>query len=190
LRDSLRYLALIAEGILLLVFAGILMNRISKSLEHQAYPTDYSEYIEPAAEENGLPLSVVYAVVRQESNFDPMAESKVGARGLMQITKETYEWVDYAGGGEDASWADMYDPETNVNYCTWLLSYLYEEFGNWECALAAYHAGRTDVNNWLQNPDYSSDGKTLEVIPYEETADYVKKVLNYRQNYRRVYNMD
>ena len=95
MRDSLRYLALIAEGILLLVFAGILMNRISKSLEHQAYPTDYSEYIEPAAEENGLPLSVVYAVVRQESNFDPMAESKVGARGLMQITKETYEWVDY-----------------------------------------------------------------------------------------------
>ncbi len=190
MKDSLRYCALITGGILLLVVAGILMNRISKSLEHQAYPTDYSEYIEPAAEKNGIPVSIVYAVVRQESNFDPMAESKVGARGLMQITEETYEWVEYAGGGEDVLWADMYDPETNIHYCTWLLAYLYDEFGNWACTLAAYHAGRSAVNNWLQNPDYSSDGETLEVIPYEETADYVKKVLNYRETYRRVYNID
>ncbi|HPW00554.1 MAG TPA: transglycosylase SLT domain-containing protein, partial [Oscillospiraceae bacterium] len=114
MRESLRYLALITEGVLLLIFAGILMNRVAKSLEHQAYPTTYSEYIEPAAERNGLPLSVVYAVTRQESNFNPMAESEAGARGLMQITEDTYEWVEYAGGGADAAWADMYDPETNV----------------------------------------------------------------------------
>lgn len=190
MRESLRYLALITEGVLLLIFAGILMNRVAKSLEHQAYPTTYSEYIEPAAERNGLPLSVVYAVTRQESNFNPMAESEAGTRGLMQITEDTYEWVEYAGGGADAAWADMYDPETNVGYCTWLLGYLYGEFGNWECALAAYHAGRSAVRGWLKNPEYSSDGETLDLIPYEETANYVKKVLNYRKAYRRVYDME
>ncbi len=190
MRSSFHYLALIAEGVLLLIFAGILMNRIAKGLEHQAYPTDYSEYIEPAAQRNELPLSVVYAVTRQESSFDPLAESEAGARGLMQITQETYEWVEYAGGGSGASWADMYNPESNVDYCTWLLGYLYKEFGNWECALAAYHAGRGAVHGWLRSTDYSSDGVTLDVIPYEKTADYVKKVLNYRKAYRRVYEME
>ena len=70
-----------------LVFAGAMMNKSAKLLEHWAYPTDYSEIVEEKTAKYDVPRSVVYAVIRTESNFDPEAESWGGARGLMQITK-------------------------------------------------------------------------------------------------------
>ena len=76
--------------IVFLVFAGVMMNKASKALEHWAYPIEYGEMLTEKAEEYGVPLSVVYAVIRQESNFDPTAESRVGARGLMQIMETSY----------------------------------------------------------------------------------------------------
>ena len=69
--------------VIFIFFAGYMMNKSSKLLEHWAYPTDYSEIVEQKSEEYGVPVSVVYAVIRTESGFDPNAESKVGARGLM-----------------------------------------------------------------------------------------------------------
>ena len=71
-------------GLLVVVFiffAGFMMNKSTKLLEHWAYPTDYSEIVEQKSEEYGVPLSVIYAVIRTESGFDPEAESWVGARG-------------------------------------------------------------------------------------------------------------
>lgn len=174
----------------LLIFAGVMMNRSSKLLEHWAYPTGYSEIVEQKAEEYGVPLSVVYAVIRTESNFDPEAESWVGARGLMQITKDAFEWIDYYRGETGASWDDMYLPEANIDYGVWLLSYHYGKFGIWETAFAAYNAGPNAVAKWLENPEYSADGKNLYNIPYEETSNYVKKVSAYRKGYQNAYGFD
>ena len=173
-----------------LVFAGAMMNKSAKLLEHWAYPTDYSEIVEEKAAEYDVPLSVVYAVIRTESNFDPEAESWVGARGLMQITKESYEWMDYYRGETGATWGDFYTPEVNVDYGVWLLSYLHGLFGEWETVYAAYNAGPNAVKKWLGNPEYSLDGKTLDKIPYEETSNYREKVSKYREDYQRIYGFD
>jgi len=170
-----------------LVFAGVMMNRSAKLLEHWAYPTDYSETVEVKSEEYDVPLSVIYAVIRTESNFDPKAESWVGARGLMQITKDAYEWIDYYRGATGAAWDDMYVAEVNIDYGVWLLSYLYGEFGEWETVYAAYNAGPNAVKKWLEDKEYSTDGRTLYYIPYEETSDYCKKVSMFREGYINAY---
>ena len=173
-----------------LVFAGLMMNKSTKLLEHWAYPIGYSDIIEQKSEEYDVPLSVIYAVIRAESGFDPNVESWVGARGLMQITEDSHDWIDYYRGESKGAWGDMYDPEINIDYGVWLLSYLYDEFGIWETCYAAYNAGPNAVKKWLNNMEYSTDGKTLYEIPYEETKNYREKVRIYREGYKKVYGYD
>lgn len=181
-------LAVLVVGFL--VFAGVLMNHSTKTLEHWAYPIEYEDTVKSKAKENGLPESIVFAVIRTESNFNSDAESRVGARGLMQITKDTYEWIDYYRGATGAEWGDFYTPEVNIDYGTWLLAYLYNEFGCWETAIAAYNAGPNIVKKWLADAEYSDDGVTLHDIPYSETDNYVKKVMSYQKGYKNAYNFD
>ena len=145
-----------------LIFAGAMMNKSAKLLEHWAYPTVYTELVEEKSIEYNVPLSVIYAVIRAESNFELDAESWVGARGLMQLTKESYEWIDYYRGPTGATWNDFYLADVNVDYGVWLLSYLYDLFGEWETVYAAYNAGPNAVKKWLENPEYSLDGKNYE----------------------------
>lgn len=173
-----------------LIFAGTMMNKSSKLLEHWAYPTEYSEKVEQCSGEYGVPLSVIYAVIRTESGFDPTAESPDGARGLMQVTQSTFEWIDYYRGETGAEWNDLFVPEVNIDYGVWLLGYLYEKFGNWETAYAAYNAGPNAVARWLENPEYSADGITLQNIPYDETAFYQQKVISWREGYQRIYGFE
>ena len=186
IRNALLGLLIVA----FLIFAGAMMNHSTKLLEHWAYPIEYSEIAEQKSKEYDVPLSVIYAVIRTESGFDPEAESWVGARGLMQITKDAHEWIDYYRGESRGSWDEMYVPEINMDYGVWLLSYHYELFGNWETAYAAYNAGPNAVKKWLEDPEYSSDGETLYYIPYEETSKYVEKVSTYREGYISAYDFD
>ena len=65
-----------------------------------------------------------------------------------------------------------------------MLSSLIEKYGVIDTALAAYNAGIGNVNGWLVNPDYSSDGKTLYKIPYPETKHYVHKIKKYMDEYK------
>ena len=173
-----------------LVLAGVLMNRSSKMLEHWAYPLKYEEIVEEKSGEYGVPLSVIYAVIRTESNFEPEAESRVGARGLMQITEDTHSWIDYYRGETGFGWDDLYTPSVNADYGVWLLSYLYEKFGNWETVYAAYNAGPNIVEKWLADTQYSADGLTLSEIPYNETSKYVEKVKSYREGYISAYDFE
>jgi soluble lytic murein transglycosylase len=159
-------------------------------LEHWAYPVKFEEIVQQKSEEYGVPLSVIYAVIRTESGFDPEAESWAGARGLMQITKDAHDWMDYYRGESFGTWDEILDPEVNISYGVWLLSYSYEKFGNWETVFAAYNAGINAVAKWLENPEYSADGITLLKIPYEETSNYVEKVSAYREGYKNAYGFD
>ena len=79
------------------------------------------------------------------------------------------------------------DPWENVRYGFTNLSLLLREFGGEDTALAAYHAGRGSVNRWLGDSRYSDDGDRLSTIPYRDTDAYVKKVLDTRDLYRRLY---
>lgn len=152
-----------------------------------AYPIKYQSWVEKYAAENHLNKYFVYAVIKTESGFDPSAESNVGARGLMQIMEDTFDWIKFKSDDEDAVYYDMYDAETNIRYGCYLLGYLMDEFGSVEVAAAAYHAGRGNVNSWLSDKKYSSDGVHLDNIPISDTAHYVNKITKAMNKYIKLY---
>lgn len=177
-------LALLAAAILF----GVLYDIIAGVTEKRMYPREYSEFVEKYSAEFGVPETVIYAVIKTESDFDANAVSPASppALGLMQLTEETYEWV-ASKLKESPSAFDIYDPSTNIRYGVWYLSYLYGRFENWDTAFAAYNAGPGNVSKWLDNSEYSTDGETLSYIPFKETRNYVQKVNKAIEIYDRLY---
>ena len=176
---------------LLLLAAGVwLYRRGSEAYQNAAYPTAYRDLVEPYAAAYGLDPSLVMAVIRTESRFDPAARSAAGALGLMQMTESTFEWVQWREKVEDPlPFESLTDPETSIRYGCATLALLKEMFENEQTALAAYNAGMGNVRKWLADERYSADGVTLKEIPFTETRQYVPKVIEAQKQYRALYNM-
>lgn len=153
-----------------------------------AHPIQYENYVERYARQYGVDKYLVYAVIKTESGYRPDAVSDVGARGLMQIMEDTFDWIKFKLDDEDTLYYQMFEPETNIEYGCYLLGYLYDEFGNVETAVAAYHAGRGQVNEWLSDSSISADGVHLDTIPISDTAHYVDKVTKAMDIYVRLYD--
>lgn len=181
------------RGLVILLLAvaaiglGFLFDFIITAFERQAYPRDYAEYVEVYAEEYGVPESLVFAVIRTESDFDSGAVSHVGAVGLMQILPDTFTWLTDEILFDHLDEGMLYDPETNVKYGTYYLSRLYDRYGDWKLALAAYNGGPGNVDEWLEDPAYADGEGGLKHIPFKETRRYVKKVADARDMYERLY---
>lgn len=179
-------------GFLIIVLLGLIiwavcnMEGLSKKY---VYPVEYSDLVETASFETGIDKYLIYAVIRTESNFNAEAESEVGARGLMQLMEDAFDWVKFRMEDDrSVTYDDMYDPGYNIEYGSFLLKLLYEEYGDERTALAAYHSGRGSVNGWLEDKNYSSDGKTLDKIPSDTTQHYVKKVMTAYEGYTNLYD--
>lgn len=169
--------------IMVLCFMGAVGIRTGMKV---LYPKRYAEIVECYSETYGVPEELIYAVIRTESSFRPDATSEVGAMGLMQIMPDTLDWLCYKSGTQ-AEPADLQDEDTAIRYGTYFLKLLQEQFGDTHTVLAAYHAGMGRVQGWLQNPAYSSDGRTLQEIPFRDTAHYVEKVERAMQTYKNLY---
>lgn len=156
------------------------------SLLKTLYPLKYEDYVEVYAKQNNLSPSFVYAVIECESSFDNEAVSYIGATGLMQIMPDTFDWINMKLG-EDTPYSMATDPETNIKYGCFLYGYLLSKYGRVQEALAAYHAGNGNVDKWLKDSRYSSDGETLHTIPYPTTSKYVKKVILTENIYEKLY---
>lgn len=150
------------------------------------YPKKYSEYVEIYASEYKISETLLYSVIRTESGFDPDSVSVAGARGLTQITEDTFDWL-LMKSGEDYIFDDLFTPEISIKYGAYFLSILQNEYAITETVLAAYHAGMGNVSSWLKNSEYSDDGKTLKKIPISDTAHYVNKVMSAMDNYYKIY---
>ena len=177
---------------LLILLAGIFafgLINIENICKKYIYPIEYGNYVEKAAYETGIDKYLIYAVIKTESNFNPEATSDVGARGLMQLMEDAFDWVKFRMEDKrNIIYDDMYSPEYNVEYGSYLLKLLYEEYYDAETAIAAYHSGRGSVNEWLKNEEYSTDGITLDKIPSDTTAHYVNKVMKAYEAYTNLYN--
>lgn len=183
--------------VVLAIFAGSVMFFVTNYYENTknefdklCYPREYSEYVESSAQEYNLDPALIYAVIRTESGFDPNAESSVGACGIMQIMPSSFEWLqEKRNCSGEYETEDLFNPEICIDYGCYLLRYFYDLYDNEQCAVAAYNAGFV-VGEWLENPDYSSDGITLDNIPYPETSDYVDKVESAKKMYIKLYYSD
>ncbi|HIS50695.1 MAG TPA: lytic transglycosylase domain-containing protein [Candidatus Gallacutalibacter pullistercoris] len=176
-------------GIVAFLAIAVLCLYFSKdALLKKVYPLPYYEIVMTEAEKNGLNPALVYGVIRAESGFDPNAVSHANARGLMQMTPQTFEWVQtMIPDSEHLTAEDLFDPEVNIRFGCELLSLLISHYDNESTAICAYNAGMGNVTSWLENPEYSSDGTTLNVIPFGETQEYLKRVIANRDMYLRLY---
>lgn len=128
------------------------------------YIRDYGTAINQASRKFGIESSLIKAVIRAESAFDHKATSNKGAQGLMQLMPYT---------ADDLDVNDPYDPEDNIFGGTKYLSMLLERFdNNVQFALAAYNAGPENVAAYNGVP------------PFQETKNFVKKVLTYYNQYK------
>ncbi len=150
------------------------------------YPLRYEEHIEAYSEEYNLDKYLVMALIKAESNYIYDAHSGV-ARGLMQITDETANWIAEKLAIK-FSHNDIENPKTNINMGCYYLKYLLDYYnGNETLALAAYNAGMGNVNKWLDNKEYSTTGTTLDKIPFSETQTYIEKIEKGRKIYMNLY---
>lgn len=176
-----------------ILFSMIAASTQYKSIIRRFYPLKYKNYIIKYAAEYELDPYLVSAIIKVESSYNPKAESKKSAKGLMQITPSTGKWVaerlNITGFDDEI----LYNPEENIKIGCWYINNLIEEFGSLEnednlvLILAAYNGGRGNVNKWLNDKRYSKTGKSLDNIPFKETKNYVKKVMYNYKIYKWLY---
>ena len=142
------------------------------------YPLKYKERILVSSAQFDLPPEVVASVINTESSFNKSAVSGGGAMGLMQILPATGEFIAESLGIENFDDSMLYQPDINIEFGCFYLRYLLNKFDDEKTAFAAYNAGEGIVKKWLSDKNFSPDGLTLTKIPYAETANFVKKVLN------------
>ena len=172
--------------VLLLVPALTLAVLYRRELyDHFHHPLHFRALVEENIEGTLVSLPLMMALIRTESSFNPDAVSYAGARGLTQIMPDTFDWLQTRTGGNLPQEA-LFDPDVSIRYGVLFLHMLLEEFGETETAVAAYHAGRTRVNNWLRDPELSPDGRTIPHIPTPNTRHYVYKVMRAYARYQRI----
>ena len=182
------FLSNLASALIVLIALGAwaLFGRDRADLSR--YPMTYAPEIRAAAAEFSLDPAYVASVVLAESSFDAEAVSLVGAIGLMQIMPATGEWI--AGKLEDEPFdvQRLYQPEVNLRYGCWYLRFLLDRYdGDMYTASTAYHQGQGRVDQWLEDPQYSQDGRTLTAISSAVTDTYVNRIMESYANYQELY---
>ena len=174
--------------LVLSIAIGLFTDRLWNAVDEANHPLPYREDVAKYSLEYGVPEPLIYAVIKTESGFDPLAESSVGARGLMQMMEPTFaEMTGEKYLGEHLPFDSLFIPEVSIRYGTYYLKYLYDMFENWHHVIAAYNGGLGNVRKWLKDPAYSDGQGNLTYIPFDETRSYVEKVEEAWDMYEKLY---
>lgn len=169
--------------------ARALISAGSRSLEvwRLAYPTAYAQDVERQAASAGVAPALVWAVMRKESAFSPIAVSRSDAMGLMQVTPPTWDWLGTLQG--DAAPADPFDPVANIRYGTYYLGFLMRHFdGDLALAVSSYNRGQGYIGRLFAGPTVHGDLDDLyRAIDSYETREYMQAVMVNVAVYRALY---
>ena len=188
--------ALIAAGFTSQMLMSAFLAKQAESHRRDAdsilsrYPLEYRQMIESNAKKHNLSPAFVSAIILNESSFQPMVESSVGARGLMQLMPKTAEWIAQKMKVDGYAFERMYDPESNINFGCWYLNYLASLFhGDPVCVACAYHAGQGQVTAWLSDSRYSNNGIYLDLGRMSDgpTKTYAERVIRAYGIYQALY---
>src|SRR4051812_3088739 len=175
--------ALLGAVILALTWPGV-----HDAVQEIALPLRHEDIIRQQAADKELDPALIAAVIYAESRFRDGQRSAAGAEGLMQITPATAHEIARKSGGTAFQTGDLATPQVNISYGAWYLRYLMGRYaGNSTFALAAYNAGEGNVDRWLDRAQRRDAALTVEAIPFAETREYVRRVLDARAHYRRSY---
>jgi len=144
----------------------IYLKEKPKVIQRYSSSEKYNDLISDASERYGVSIPLLKAIIKAESDFDPHAVSKKGATGLMQIMPENFKPLGIR---------DPFDPWQNINAGARYFRQMYDRYkGKLALSLAAYNAGPTAVDHYKTIP------------PYEETKEYVRRVMKYYYNYKNL----
>lgn len=146
------------------------------------YPIKYEKVADQVCAEVGVDKSLVLAIIKIESGFDPNAVSKKNALGLMQVIPETIQYTSQKYGIE-VGINDIFTPEKNMEIGAYYLKNLIERFGSTDRAILAYNAGPSVVKRWVDEGLEDVNDDTYSWVPYEETRNYIKRVKKARKGY-------
>lgn len=148
------------------------------------FPVRHLSTIKQNAAVNSLDPDLILALIRQESAFQESARSQANARGLMQVLPATGRMLARQAGIQRYTTAKLYQAEANIVLGTRYLASLLQRYGGRvELALAAYNAGYSRVDRWLQQFGDADMAAFVERIPFSETRGYVKQVLSNKAHY-------
>jgi soluble lytic murein transglycosylase len=159
-------------------------ERTRLSRDHaQRFPMPFEAAVVKRSKEIGLDPAYVYGLIRQESRFITDARSGVGASGLMQVMPATARWTARKIGLTDFQPHQITERDTNILIGTAYLKLALDDFeGSLSMAAAAYNAGPGRPRAWRNGPVLAAE-IWAENIPFDETRDYVQRVLSNTTNY-------
>lgn len=178
----------IVKSLIVIIVVLVILYLYTK---HLVYKTTYIDYIEDSVKGTSIDPYLVLSMIKVESGFNVNAVSSKEAKGLMQIKDSTYEDVKDSFTNRNDS-IDIFDPKTNIKVGVSYFQKLIRRYnGNYYIALLAYNGGMGNVDAWLKKGIITSDLDTENVpeVPFNETKNYLKKVISIYNIYKFLYNL-
>jgi len=163
------------------------LGPLGETVREVTLPLRHEDIIRQQASDKDLDPALIAAVIFEESRFRDQT-SHAGARGLMQITPATARFIARDSGGTAFVEGDLATPQVNISYGSYYMRYLLRRYdGDVTLAVAAYNAGETNVNKWVDRAGGREAFDAEDDVPFKETRDYVRDVKEKRQQYRDNY---
>ena len=149
-----------------------------RSYSNLIFPLIYVKAVEKAAIMFNVEKELMYALIRQESAWNPKARSPADAFGLMQIRPFVAKKIAKKNGISYNNMYELYNPEKNILLGTAFLKQLFDKYNSqFVITLAVYNAGGTAVRNWMKKLPLDKPLSFIEEIPYQETRTYVRLLI-------------
>lgn len=178
--------AVIITILVLSAIVGYIYQLTGHKMDLEQHPREYTELVNKYASEYGVPEYIIYGLILTESEFQSNKLSEEGKIGLMQISPDVYKQMQSLTK-ESTESGILYDPETNIRYGVYRLSYLFTQYSRWKTVLAVYASDEETVKLWLENPAYTDENGNLTAIPDSVVADKVALIEEEAEMYRKLY---
>jgi soluble lytic murein transglycosylase-like protein len=169
------------------------LQRVNDQIDasEELYPAPYRQIIVRASRARKLDPRFMLAIIRQESVFKPFAKSPAGARGLLQLTIDAAQKYAPGAGLKTVRENELYQPETSILVGSEYLAHLVSLFPKMlEPVAASYNGGEDNVARWVKRAKHNDTGVFTSEVGFDETKDYVQKVMTNYRAYKRLYSAD